>query len=234
MEQDRTRPTVAIVDYGLGNLFSVKQACEHAGLEAEVTSTAAQILGAAAVILPGVGAFGNAMDALRRLDLVTVIQEVSTGDKPLLGICLGAQLLLEESEEFGAHRGLGVLKGRVVSLGSPRAGDRRLKVPQVGWNRVRWPREAHDDPWHGTLLQGQANGEFMYFVHSFILRPEDMGVVLSTSSYGHVDFCSAVAWGNVTAFQFHPERSGPQGLRVYDRLAERIQLSEDAAERASV
>ena len=221
---------VAIVDYGLGNLFSVKQACVYAGLEVGITSQSEEILGARAVILPGVGAFGDAMDVLHRLDLVTVLREVAASGSPLVGICLGAQLLLDESEEFGSHRGLGVVPGRVASLGNPREGSKRLKVPQVGWNRIhKLSGPISEDPWQGTLLQDLPDGEFMYFVHSFVLCPEDKGVVLSVSHYGDVDFCSGMAWGNVTAFQFHPERSRVAGLHIYQHLASRIRQSVEEA-----
>lgn len=214
---------VVIVDYGLGNLFSVAQACVHAGLRPHITTSAKEIEDAKAVIIPGVGAFGDAMDTLVRLDLVSVLRDVAESETPVLGICLGAQLLLEESEEFGTHKGLGIIPGQVASLGKPLEGDRVLKVPHVGWNRVRRslaPGAAGS--WSNTLLEGQDDGTFMYFVHSYVMKPETDEVVLSVSDYGDMEFCSGMAWGNVTALQFHPERSGPDGLRIYQRLAERI------------
>jgi imidazole glycerol-phosphate synthase subunit HisH len=209
---------VAIVDYGLGNLYSVAHACRAVGLEATITSDRAAIAAADAVVLPGVGAFGDAMDTLRRLDLVGLLQDVAAAGTPFVGICLGLQLLMSESHEFGRHKGLGLIPGDVVPLGEPREGDRRLKVPQVGWNRVT----AHGAPaaarWVGTPLQGLRDGEFMYFVHSFIVVPEDQGVVTSTTRYGDVDFCSSVKWRNIFACQFHPERSGRRGLEAYWNL----------------
>lgn len=211
--------SVAIVDYGLGNLFSVKHACAHAGMRAEVTSSKADILAADAVILPGVGAFGDAMANLRRLDLVEPLRDIAQSAKPLVGICLGMQLVMSESFEFGRYEGLGLVKGPVVRFEEPTEGGRTLKVPQVGWNRV-FPARAGG--WKGTLLEGVGEGEYMYFVHSFYAKPEDGAVVLSTSDYGHIEFCSALSRGNVTAFQFHPERSGPAGLRVYANLARHI------------
>jgi glutamine amidotransferase len=205
---------VAIVDFGLGNLFSVQRACEQAGLAAVITSAKADILGAEAVILPGVGAFGDAMAALRRLDLPAVLAEVAAAGRPLMGICLGMQLLMSESHEFGRHRGLGLVEGEVVRLDNADLGRRRLKVPQVGWNRL-----APAAPWDGTLLEGLAPGEFMYFVHSFYVRPLDPKVALATTTYGPVEFCSCLRQGSVFACQCHPERSGSAGLRVYANLA---------------
>ncbi len=223
MTQEDHTAQVAIVDYGLGNLFSVAQACAYAGLQPHITASPREIEKAKGVIIPGVGAFGNAMETLARLDLVSVLRDVATSDAPLLGICLGAQLLLDESEEFGAHVGLGIIPGRVSSLGKPHEGTRILKVPQVGWNRVRKSATPGAiNSWSDSLLDGQDDGTFMYFVHSYVMKPENDAVVLSVSNYGDVEFCSGMAWGNVTALQFHPERSGPDGLRIYQRLAERI------------
>lgn len=217
-------PEIAIVDCGLGNLYSVKQACAHVGLRARITSSAAEILAADAAILPGVGAFGDAMATLRRLDLVAVIRDYIAAGRPFLGVCLGMQLLMSESEEFGAHEGLGILEGTVARFADPKLGGRRLKVPQVGWNGVykSRPAPAEADPWSNTLLQGLEEGEPMYFVHSYVVRPADPGIQLSRTSYGDVEFCSAVRRGNVSACQFHPERSGPEGLRIYRNLADRI------------
>ena len=218
---------VAIIDYGLGNLLSVRQACAYAGVDAAITSSPAEIMGAGAVIVPGVGAFGHAMDALIRLDLVAVLREVAVSGTPLVGICLGAQLLLNESEEFGKHQGLGIIPGRVVHLGAPREGSRPLKVPHVGWQRIHSVRGTDsDDPWRETLLRDLPDGAFMYFVHSFILQPAEPAVAISVTRYGNIDFCSSLAKGNVIGFQFHPERSGPRGLQIYAQLAGRIRASD--------
>lgn len=211
-------PHVAIIDHGLGNLFSVKHACEHAGIRADITSERKAILAADAVILPGVGAFGDAMDTLRRLDLVAVLRDIAASPKPLVGVCLGVQLLMTESYEFGHHRGLGIIEGPVVRFDRPKQDGRELKVPQICWNRIG--RRA---PWEGTLLDGIVDGEYMYFVHSYYVQPQDPGVVLSATRYGHIDFCSSLRKGNVFACQFHPERSSAQGLRIYRNLSAQIQ-----------
>lgn len=214
-------PQVAIVDYQLGNLYSVQHACRHVGLEARITSQRESILAADAVILPGVGAFGDAMACLRRLDLVGPLREAAAGGKPLLGVCLGLQLLMSESEEFGRHRGLDILAGRVRRFDQPRGPRGVLKVPHVGWERVCRPAGA-DTLWQGTVLEGQRDGECMYFVHSYYVEPDDPAAALCESHYGDVRFCSAVRRDNVVAFQFHPEKSGPQGLRIYDAFRRQL------------
>jgi len=210
---------VAIVDYRLGNLYSVQQACAYAGINATITSNKQTILNADAVILPGVGAYSYAMETLQRLDLVNVLCDIATSDKPLIGICLGVQLLMTESFEFGRHKGLGIIEGQVVPFDHPHEGDRTLKVPQIGWNRIC---RAEGVLWDGTLLDGFADGEYMYFVHSYIVQPHDPSVILSTSRYGQIEFCSSVQRGNVFACQFHPERSGNAGIGMYLNLAAQI------------
>ncbi|MBC8331875.1 MAG: imidazole glycerol phosphate synthase subunit HisH [Anaerolineae bacterium] len=212
---------IAIVDYGLGNLFSVKQACEYAGMDAQITSSKQELFDADAVILPGVGAFADAMSELKKLDLIVPLQDYSQTGKSLFGICLGMQLLMSESYEFGMHKGLGIVDGDVVPLenissffnGVPRM----LKVPQVGWNQIR--RRADHNNWVGTPFDGLSDGEYMYFVHSFYVRPQEDALVLSRTRYGQMEFCSSLKYNNVFACQFHPERSGRQGLLVYENIA---------------
>lgn len=224
------KPQVAIVDHGLGNLFSVKHACECVGMVATITPDRQEILAADAVILPGVGAFGDAMQTLRRLDLVRVLQDIAQSSTPLIGICLGVQLLMSRSYEFGCHEGLGIIDGVVVRLEHPRERGRDLKVPQVGWNRI----STAADGWSDTLLRNVPDHEFMYFVHSYVVQPADPTVVLSTTRYGDIDFCSSVRRGSVFACQFHPERSGPQGLRVYRNLVAQIEENSKARKHAHV
>lgn len=223
--------SAAIVDYGLGNLFSVKHACQHAGIEAAITSSSKEIWEGDVVILPGVGAFGDAMAALRRLDLITPLKELASSEKVLIGICLGMQLLMSESFEFGRHQGLGIVEGEVVRFESPVHTLGRLKVPQVGWNRISRCRDlgplaegddSKQDPWLGSPLQGLNDGEFMYFVHSYYAKPENPNVVFALSRYGHIEFCSGLKYRNIFASQFHPERSGPKGLEIYRNIASLI------------
>jgi glutamine amidotransferase len=219
--RESLRPRVAIVDYGLGNLFSVAQACQVVGLAASITNDRKTIETADAVILPGVGAFGDAMQTLRRLDLVGVLKDTPARGTPLIGICLGVQLLMTESQEFGTHQGLGLIRGQVVRLNSPREGERMLKVPQVGWNRIH--AAGGIQRWKDTPLEGVHDGEFMYFVHSFVVVPDDRSVVTSTTVYGDVEFCSSLSSGVVFACQFHPERSGRRGLQVYDNVRRMVE-----------
>jgi imidazole glycerol-phosphate synthase subunit HisH len=221
-EPSSIRPQVAVVDYGLGNLFSVKRACEHVGLRVFVSGKARELLEADAVILPGVGAFGDAMTALDREGLIGPLKDFASSGKPLIGICLGLQLLMTESFEFGRRRGLGILDGPVVRFNNPKGPNGSLKVPQVGWNRVNRPA-GRPDAWRQTPMEDIEDGEFMYFVHSFYASPEDSDVRLAWSTYGDAPFCSAVKKNNIFAFQFHPERSGPTGLRIYRSIARLIE-----------
>lgn len=220
------KPVVAIVDYGLGNLLSVKLACELVGLHACITFEQNEILAADAVVLPGVGAFGDAMAALERLDLVVPLREVATSGKPFIGVCLGLQLLMTESYEFGKHAGLDVISGSVVRFENPVDPRAPLKVPQIGWNQIYRPRHLSSsdylsatDLWTGTPLESLDEGEYMYFLHSFYAKPEDSDMVLSVARYGNIEFCSSLRYGSIYAFQFHPERSGQKGLQVYRNLS---------------
>jgi glutamine amidotransferase len=217
----RDTGTVAIVDYGIGNLFSVQHACRHVGIDAVVTSSSHAIASASAVILPGVGAFGDAMAELRRLDLVGVLRDIAHSGRPFLGICLGMQLLMRESHEFGQHEGLGLVPG-VVDGFSDAGGERRLKIPQVGWNQI-YATGARPAGWKGTLLEGLPDGVYMHFVHSYYVRPDEPTWTIAETEYGGIRFCSALQWNNIFACQAHPERSGPLGLAVYRNLASTLQ-----------
>lgn len=219
-----TPANVVIVDYGLGNLFSVKQACEYAGLNTIITASKKALLSADAVILPGVGAFGDAMASLSRLDLIEPIKEANSSGKLLIGICLGMQLFMTESYEFGHSQGLGLISGQVVRFQQPpgRAGD--FRVPQVGWNRIfsKGPGQGSigsGQKWQGSPLDGIEQGEYMYFVHSYYVQPEDPNLILAEAQYGDTRFCAGIQRQNLFACQFHPERSGPKGLQVYTNIA---------------
>jgi glutamine amidotransferase len=221
---DTSEASIAIVDCALGNLQSILNAFEQVGVEAFVTSDPGRIEAAQSVVLPGVGAFGDAMQALREHDLVDVLRGVAESGKPLIGICLGMQLLLSESEEFGRHEGLGIVPGRVRRFPPPHRSsdglfDAGQKVPQVGWNRISPPsQKTAETHWKGSPLEGVEPESYMYFMHSYFAEPEDPGVALSKTRYAGVEYCSALRAGHVVAFQFHPERSAEQGLAIYRNL----------------
>lgn len=211
---------VAIVDYGMGNLFSVHAACARAGIPAMITADPDVVVRAPAVILPGVGAFGDAMATLHARGLVEALRSAARIGTPVVGICLGMQLLATESEEFGIHEGLGIIPGRVVHLGTPRdAVHNPLRTPHIGWNSIARRASDHGDPWTGTPLDGVPDETEFYFVHSFRVIPERSETLLAVTRYGDVTFAAAVRSGNTYGFQFHPERSGEVGARVYARLA---------------
>lgn len=215
---NQPQPKVAIVDYGMGNLFSVRHACAYVGLDAEITNDKETILRSAAVILPGIGAFGDAIETLRRHDLVSILRDVVAAEKPFLGVCLGMQLLMTESCEFGIHKGLGVVEGDVVRL-SDTEGGFHLKVPHIGWSRVETVRS-----WNGSLMESLSDGTFMYFVHSYYTRPAAQQIVWSRTRFGSTEFCSSFGRNNMFACQFHPERSGPEGLKIYQKFAAAVNL----------
>lgn len=204
---------MAIIDYGLGNLFSIKHACEHAEMEAVITASFDQIAAADGVILPGVGAFGDAITSLSALKLDSLIKELVQDKKPLVGVCLGMQLLFTESNEFGAHGGLDLIPGQVRRFNNPHDGDSKLKIPQIGWNRL-----IKKNTWDDTPLTGLIENEFMYFVHSYCCFPENEEVVLTETNYGTEVFCSSLMQDNIFGCQFHPERSAQAGLKIYENI----------------
>jgi len=195
--------TIAVIDYGMGNLHSVSKAIERLGHEALVTSDAASIMGADGAVLPGVGAFGDAIRQLRESGLDLTVREYAASGKPLLGICLGMQLLLSQSEEYGAHEGLGLLPGRVVRF----QGD--FKVPHMGWNKLHFTQEH-------PLFAGLEEGH-VYFVHSFhALMDRQSDLLASTDYYGPVT--AIVGRDNVVGMQFHPEKSGELGMKLLENF----------------
>ena len=200
---------IVIIDYGMGNLRNVQKAFEHIGIAADISSQGQDLLNAAGLVLPGVGAFGDAMDNLRNAGLVDPIQQSVARGKPLIGICLGLQLLFQSSNEMGEHQGLGLLPGHVVRFGD------ELKVPHIGWNQLDFAEQAVSSP----LLKGIANHEHAYFVHSYHAVPVDDKCILTTTSYG-IDFVSMVQRENVFGAQFHPEKSQEVGLQILHNYAE--------------
>lgn len=193
---------IAIIDYDAGNIKSVEKALISLGEEVLVTSNPNEILTADGVILPGVGAFGEAMEKLHSYGLVEVIKEVAASGKPFLGICLGLQLLFESSEESPGVEGLGILEGKIIRIPE---GD-GLKIPHIGWNSLTYPNK-------GRLFSGLEENSYVYFVHSYYLSAKEQSIVTAVTQYG-VDIQASVEKGNVFACQFHPEKSSDVGLKI--------------------
>ena len=201
---------IAIVDYGVGNLFSLVSSLRALGLTAEVTGEAGRLRAAEKILLPGVGAFGDARRKLEDTGLIPVLLEEAER-KPFLGICLGMQLLFDRSFEYGEHPGLGLVPGEVADL-RPALADKTLKVPHMGWNSLEIVR---DDP----LFRYFRDGEYVYYVHSYYAR-NCAESTLAVSRYGNVAVPGVVRRGNVYGAQFHPEKSGDTGLRLLRAFAE--------------
>jgi len=191
---------VTVIDYGMGNLRSVSKALERVGAKVRITSEKEAICNADAIVLPGVGAFSQAMENLKRLDIIPAICKFIERGRPFLGICLGFQLLFSESEEGGAPRGLGILNGKV------RRFENKMKVPHMGWNEIKPEGEV-------TLLSNLHFPCFVYFAHSYYVEPEDREVVATRTEYGR-EFVSMIQKNNIYGMQFHPEKSGEKGLRI--------------------
>ena len=194
---------VAIIDYGAGNLHSVKNALDFLGAESEITGDREKIEKASHIILPGVGAFGDAMKSMEKSGLIETVKKAADGTKPFLGICLGLQLLFESSEESPGVEGLGIFKGSVVKIP-----DRGFKIPHMGWNNISLTKKSRILP---------DNEPFVYFVHSYYILPTDKDVVSARTEYGE-DLDIAVERGNVFATQFHPEKSGDAGMEILRRF----------------
>ena len=202
---------IAIVNYGLGNLHSVQKAVAFVGGDAQVTDDPQAILKADKIILPGVGAFADGMQGLQIRGLADVIRQAAGDDVPLLGICLGMQLLFDQSEEKGVHAGLGLIPGQVLFFQ-----EKDIKVPQIGWNQVTQARTS-------ALLNEISDGAYFYFNHGYYCRPRNTGDVLLTTDYG-LRYASAVQRGNVFGVQFHPEKSQKCGLQL---LRNFVEMSDD-------
>lgn len=211
-----SEPEVTVIDYGVGNLLSVQRGLEHCGAKVTLTADPETILSAKRVVLPGVGAFRNAMMALESLNLVSVIRELGHRETPLLGICLGMQLLLDESDEFGLTAGLGLIPGRVIAVPVQSMSGEAQKVPHIGWNALL-PSSTRGD-WNGTLLQDNRPGDASYFVHSFMAVPTDPQHRIADCVYGGHGIPAVIGRDHITGCQFHPEKSGEVGLKILRRF----------------
>ena len=205
------KPVVMVVDYGTGNILSVTRALEHVGADAVVTSDPLRIEQADKLLLPGVGAFGRAMENLNRRNLVEPIRAFAASGRPFLGICLGMQLMLDRSEEFGGHEGLGLIAGEVVPIPRTTAGGAAHKIPHIGWNALLPPRPGR---WENTVMDGIEAGTGMYFVHSLSANPQNDADRLADTDYNGQLISAAIQRGNLTGLQCHPEKSASAGLCV--------------------
>ncbi len=201
---------IVIIDYGMGNLRNVQKGFEKIGFEAELTRSKKEIEKASAIVLPGVGAFKDCMENLEKYGLIEPLLRSIEKGKPYLGICLGLQILYSESEEFGSHKGLDLIKGKVVRFRP----DPEHKVPHMGWNTIEKEKEV-------PVLQGVESGDFFYFVHSYYVIPEEAKWISTLTTYGK-PFVSSIWKENLFATQFHPEKSQQKGLRVLENFARSI------------
>lgn len=208
----KVKPNITIVDYGVGNLASVAKAFMNFDVNVSISEDHNDIINADAIVLPGVGSFEAGMRGIKIRELFDSIKTFASSSKPILGICLGAQLLLEKGFEFGVHEGLGLIAGNVVKFTEL---CEKEKIPHVGWNKLIVPENKN---WKGTIISGINSGEQVYFVHSYILKPDRKEDILAMSEYGDLSFCSVVQNGNIYGCQFHPEKSGQVGLRIINNF----------------
>lgn len=203
---------VTVVDYDRGNLFSVSRSLEHCGAEIELTDSPARIKEAKRLVLPGVGAFGDAIEELRRRELIDPLREFAASGRPFLGICIGLQLMFDVSEEFGEHAGLGLIPGRVSPIPRTGANGQPHKTPHIGWSELVPPSD--DTSWQGTILEGVESPVYCYFVHTYTAIPEEESHRLADCRYNGRRIAAAVRHGNLWGCQFHPEKSAATGLHM--------------------
>jgi imidazole glycerol-phosphate synthase subunit HisH len=207
-----SKPEITVIDYGVGNLLSVKRGFEHCGASVTLTSNPDFILTAKKIVLPGVGAFKSAMESLSQLKLIDPIRTVAQRGVPILGICLGMQLLMETSEEFGITKGLGLIPGNVVPIPNTTMNGEPHKIPHIGWNELLIAGNRSN--WEDTLLSSNAETDSAYFVHSFMAMPRDLENRVANVKYGGHALSAVIARNRITGCQFHPEKSGEVGLKI--------------------
>lgn len=210
---------VTIVDFEMGNILSVKNSFEFYDTTVKITSDPKDVLEADAIVLPGVGAFPAAMKNLERLNLTDAIKDYARKERPLLAICLGMQLLMDTSEEYGLTSGLGLIPGKVQKIPSTLKGSGE-KIPRVGWREITIPEERKG--WHGSILSDCSNASSMYFVHSYMASPTEKEDVLAVSQMNEFEVCAALKRDNMTGVQFHPEKSGNNGLKLIKAFLQSI------------
>ena len=213
---------VAIIDYKISNMFSVMSACNFFGLNVDIVNGREQILNARAAILPGVGTFSAGMYHLKELQLEEVISEFISSGKPFMGICLGMQLLMSDSEEFGYHKGLDLIKGSVKKLPLMNEKSEKIRIPNIGWEKISIKKQGDDNIWPKSAVKDIPDDELMYFVHSFFVTPTDTQIVTTETNYEGFKFCSSIAFQNIFASQFHPEKSGKVGLTIFRNFSEAV------------
>lgn len=206
------KSSVTVIDYGIGNLFSVMKAFEYCGAEVTLATAPEQIACAERLVLPGVGAFADGMTGLKERGLISSIHDFAANGRPFMGICLGMQMMLDTSEEFGLHQGLGLISGKVVAIPNEGAGGQAHKIPHIGWNRLVKP--DGDAEWDNTILGGISPDATAYFLHSFTAVPTDSHHRLADCDYHGRTLSAVIRSGNLYGCQFHPEKSGPVGLHM--------------------
>ena len=207
---------ITIIDYGCGNILNLSRAIKFIGYEVEITHDKNKIINSSYVILPGVGAFGNAMKQIEKFNLHNTILEYAKSNKPLLGICLGMQILLTVSYEFGVHKGLGLIEGKVIKISNEK--NKEIKIPHMGWNEI-YPNNNKKE-WKNKILKSSSIGKSFYFVHSFVCITKDNDSTIAVCNYSDISIPAVVATGNVFGCQFHPEKSSDNGLAVLKNFCE--------------
>ena len=222
----KTATCVALVDYERSNLFSVEAALRKVGADVIIARNRKGIMSADKLVIAGVGAFGDGMNGMKDNDLINPIKEFVAAGKPVLGICLGMQLFMSEGEEFGVHEGLDLIKGRVVRLEEAGVDAEKIKIPHVGWSYLFPPNNSgtpqtseHSEIWQKeAILRGILEGSYVYFIHSNVVVPDDKDLIIAEAVYGNNSICTVIRKGNIVGCQFHPERSGEVGLKIYSNF----------------
>jgi len=207
---------ITIIDYGCGNILNLVRAIKFIGYEVDITHDKNKIINSSYVILPGVGAFGNAMKQIEKYNLHNTILEYAKSNKPLLGICLGMQILLTVSYEFGVHKGLGLIEGKVIKISNEK--NKEIKIPHMGWNEI-YPNNNKKE-WKNKILKSSSIGKSFYFVHSFVCITKDYDSTIAVCNYSDISIPAVIATGNVFGCQFHPEKSADNGLAVLKNFCE--------------